>query len=150
MDNKQSAAASELTRSQRASEDQLQGGTDLDTTRMDRPADLERPGDDMIGSDKKEWGALTTLPGEQGTSAPFDPSGDDPFIPGTAETPRDFDANQMLDDKAEQARNDLRKTDPTGDEGPSYEAHQGTNLKPDGGTTDDHNNLTHDTSGLER
>lgn len=131
-------------------DNQMQGGTDLDTTRMDRPADLDRPGEDMVGADKKEWGALTTIPAEQDTPAPFDPSGDDPFVPGTAEAPRDFDANRMLDEKNEQARREIKKQDPMGDNGPSYEAHQGTNVKSDGGTTDDHNNLTHGNSGLER
>lgn len=150
MDNEKNAAAVELSNAQRASELQTQGGTDLETTRLDRPADLDRPGGDVVGYEKKEWGPLTTIPAEENVPAPLDPSGEDPFIPGTAATPRDFDANQMLDDKGEDARDRIRRDDPTGDNGPTYEAHQGTNLTDDGGTTDPHNNLTHGNSGLER
>lgn len=69
----------------------------------------------------------------------LDPSGDDPFIPNTPELSDGDDGGEAKVNK---------RKDPTGEKGPAYEKNQGKTDTPAGGTSDPHNNLTHDSSGL--
>ena len=126
---------------------QLDGGPDLDTTNLDRPSDLERPGGDLITSDDKEYGPLTVVPAEKDLPGPMDPSGSDPFIPGTAEAKDDYDPDQHMSDREKQTSERVHRK---GANGPSYEANQGTAPQNKGGSTDPNNDLTESTSGLQK
>ena len=129
MEDMKKATIGELDPAQRAKEVQLQGGTDLDTTELEKPAGLERTRDDLVRDEDREYG-----PGDSPTTD--DPSAEDPFVPGTGEAPEDFDPDSLLSDAEKHLRDQLRKTDPRGENGPTYEAHQGTNPRQDGGSTD--------------
>jgi len=138
-------AANDLDQAQRAQETQLQGGTDFDTTDLDRPSDLERPGGDLIGSENGEYGPLTVVPVEKNLPGPMDPSGEDPFVPGTAEATDDFDADALESPRDRKAH---RAAHQKGAEGPSYEAHQGNKQDDHGGSIDPNTALTESDSGL--
>jgi hypothetical protein len=148
MDDARKATIGELDRVQRSKELQLQGGTDLDTTYQDKPAGLERSEDYLIQSEKEEHGPLVAPP-ERATQDSMDPSAADPFVPGTAEAPKNFDPEMLRSEREKHMRKHLRKSDPKGENGPTYEAHQGTNFRGDGGSTDPNSDLTEDTSGLQ-
>ena len=150
MEDPKKATIGELDPAQRAKELQLQGGTDLDTTNEDKPAGLEREGDDTIRDENKEYGPLTTVPAEKDSPAAMDPSGADPFVPGTAEAPDNFDPDALLSDREIHQREELKKKDPKGKKGPTYEVGQGDNFRNDGGTTDRNSDLTEDTSGYRK
>ncbi len=145
MDKKQ--AANDLDQGQRAKEIQTQGGTDFETTDLDRPSDLERPGGDLIGSDKGEYGPLTVVEAEMDLPGPMDPSGDDPFVPGTAEAKDDFDADSLTSPRDKKAQ---KAAHSKGADGPSYEAHQGNKQDDHGGSTDPNNTLTESDSGFQQ
>lgn len=122
------------------------GGADFETTDLDRPADLSRPGGDLVGSENREFGPTSLNPSVAEMDAPTDPTGDDPFIPGAGEASDDLDSADLLSDREKEWRDEVRESDPEGLEGPTYEAQQGMS-DAHGGSTDPHNDLTHDSSG---
>lgn len=137
-DQSHKPTASELKRSK---ERQLDGGPDFDTTHLDRPSDLDRPGGDTIG-EFEEHGPLTIVPVEKNLPGPMDPRGDDPFVPGTAEAPDNFDADALRSREIHSRASSKKRK-----QAPTYEANQG-NLKEDhGGSVDPNDDLTEDTSG---
>lgn len=129
MDDMRKATIGELDPAQRAREVQLQGGTDLDTTEMEKPAGLERTQVDLIRDENREYG-----PGDSATTG--DPTAEDPFVPGTGEAPEDFDPDALLSESEKHLREQIKKSDPRGENGPTYEVHQGTNPRADGGSVD--------------
>ncbi len=129
MEDMRKATIGELDPAQRAKEVQLQGGTDLDTTDLEKPAGLERSGGDLVREEGREYG-----PGDSATTE--DPSAEDPFVPGTGEAPEDLDPDALLSESEKHLREQVKKDDPRGENGPSYEVHQGTNPRQDGGSTD--------------
>jgi hypothetical protein len=139
----------EKHRAKQPQERQLEGGTDLDTTSLDGPSDLSRSGGDQIETKKHEHGPLTVVPAEEEMSAPMDPTADDPFVPGTGEAKDDFDPDSLLSDREKRTIKEVHKKDSKGENGPTYEAHQGTADQTKGGSTDPNNSLTEDTSGLQ-
>lgn len=144
MEDAKKATMAELDPAQRAKEVQMQGGTDLDTTDQDKPAGLERSGNDLIGEEDGEHG-----PGD-GVLTGGDPTAEDPFVPGTGEAPDNFDPDSLLSDREKHGRDTLKAQDPKGENGPTYEVHQGTNFTSDGGSVDRNDSLTEETSGNQR
>lgn len=150
MEDPRKATVGELDNAQRTKDRQMQGGTDLDTTQQDKPAGLEREKDDLIRDEDQEYGPLTTVPAEKDSPNAMDPSGEDPFVPGTAEGPENFDPEALMSDREKQIRDEEKHEDPRGTRGPTYEVGQGTNFRGNGGTTDPNSDLTEDTSGYQR
>jgi hypothetical protein len=128
---------------------QLDGGPDLDTTNLDGPRGYESHAQSLVGEDRGEHGPEDSMTDPIDLSAPNDPTGDDPFVPGTGEARDDFDPDSLLSSKEKHNRQVVHAQDPKGDKGPTYEVHQGTAPQQLGGSTDPNSRLTEETSGLQ-
>ena len=106
-----------------AKDPNLQGGPDIDTTHLDRPAALQREGEDMIGEDRKEWDELVLSDEVLAGPGVIDPSGNDPFIPNTSELQEDAHAGRQTSERDRETARKQRR-DPTGERGPGYEKAQ--------------------------
>jgi hypothetical protein len=112
----------------------LDGGPDLDTVRDDRERDeAENP----RTADKRSGAPTPT--------APPDPAGRDPHLPGAPDHPEGVDESAERDQ--EERVHEYQHNDPTGEAGPSYEKDQGTRRDNTGGSTDPNNTRTHADSG---
>jgi hypothetical protein len=122
-----------------AKDPNLQGGPDIDTTHLDGPSSLTREKGDLIGDDLREREPHVLSESVLIEQDSVDPSGDDPFVPNTPEL---SGGNDQAEARVQ------RRNDPTGEKGPTYERSQGEADAPSGGSSNPHNSLTHDSSGL--